>query len=277
MKNILMLSITLLISLTVVGIVDNGIISTPAIAAEEVNSTSNETLVEAGILPDSNWFRLKLWWEEVQEFFTFGDENKAELSAKLAMQRLAEAKKLMDKGKTELAVRHLEKYQERFEKALTKTEGARQQGKDVDAIVERLTENNLRQQAVLAEVYEKVPENAKAGVLNAMESSAKGLTNAIEKVQQSEEVKEFKDQLKNKIENIGAAKALEIKERFRQQGIIEEEADESNTEDDTTGNGNNTNSAVQQQTETNTQNQGTNSQIQVNTQTQTQNQNNQSD
>ncbi len=46
-------------------------------------------------------------------------------------------------------------------------------------MIERLKENHLRQQQVLASVLEKVPEEAKEGILNAMENSSFGLENAI--------------------------------------------------------------------------------------------------
>ncbi len=54
------------------------------------------------------------------------------------------------------------------------------QGKDVTAVVARLAANSARQQAVLAKVLEKVPEQAKAAIQRAMEVSKRGLTKAQE-------------------------------------------------------------------------------------------------
>ena len=115
-------------------------------------------------------------------FFTFDNAKKVELATKLATKRVVEAKKLVEKGKTELAQKHLQKFQNRFQKALEKTEKVKEQGKNVEELVDKLKAHNIRHQKVLAEVYEKVPDQAKESILKAMENSAKGLENAIERV-----------------------------------------------------------------------------------------------
>jgi len=189
-------------------------------------------LPDAGVLPDSKLFTLELWWEGVQRFFTFDSVKKAELESKLAMKRMVEAEKLIEKGKSELAEKHLLQFENRLAAAYEKTEQAQEKGKDVDALVEKLEANQLRQQEVLANVYDKVPESAQEGVLNAMENSAKGLEQAMENVQKSEEAKAFKTKLKNKVENFGTTKKNEIKEKLQQKGVIGDDEDETETDED---------------------------------------------
>ncbi|MBU0597914.1 hypothetical protein KKF61_02865 [Patescibacteria group bacterium] len=190
--------------------------------ATPTNETEVVELPEAGILPDSILFNLELWWEDIQRFFTFSNVRKAELEAKLAMKRIAEAEKLIEKGKPEIAEKHLLQFQNRLAAAYEKTEQASEKGKDVDALIEKLEANLLKQQEVLAKVYDRVPASAQEGVLNAMEKSASGLQNAITNVQKSDAAEEFKNKLKNKVENFGTTKKNEIKEHLQQKGIIDD-------------------------------------------------------
>lgn len=197
------------------------------VAATSISyATETVELPDAGILPDSKLFTLELWWEGVQRFFTFDSVKKAELESKLAMKRIAEAEKLIEQGKTELAEKHLLQFENRLAAAYEKTEKANEKGKDVDALIEKLEANQLRQQEVLATVYDKVPESAQEGILNAMEKSAKGLQNAMENIQKSEEAKAFKTKLKNTIENFGTTKKNEIKEKLIEKGVISNGDDE---------------------------------------------------
>ncbi len=189
-------------------------------------------LPDAGVLPDSKLFTLELWWEGVQRFFTFDSVKKAELESKLAMKRMAEAEKLIENGKSELAEKHLLQFENRLAAAFEKTEKAKEKGKDIEALVQKLEANLLKQQEVLAQVYDKVPESAQKGVLNAMEKSAKGLENALENMQKSDEAKAFKDKLKNTIENLGTIKKNEIKEKLREKGVISDDEDETEIDED---------------------------------------------
>lgn len=161
----------------------------------EVLDTYNPSL-----LPDSPFYFLKTWLEEIQEFITLNPTSKAELQLKLANKRLVEAQKLAEKGKTELAQKLLDKFRERIEKAAKKTEEAEDKGKNVDELVAKLQANSLRQQEVLLKVYEKVPEQARDSILQAMENSKKGLANAINNVQGIHKKEEFEKKVDDLIE-----------------------------------------------------------------------------
>ena len=156
----------------------------PVAFATENTTTSSELIVEdPGILPDSPFYFFKTTFESVQLFFTFGKDKKALLETKLANKRLKEAEKLAEKGKTDLAVKHLENWQRRMNKVISKLEERKDKGENVTNVVEKLESNQTRQQEVLQTVYEKVPESAKEAVLKAQENSRKGLDKAVEKLQ----------------------------------------------------------------------------------------------
>lgn len=69
------------------------------------------------ILPDSPWYILKLTFEKLVDWFTFGSEAKAERYLNKADERMAEMSKMIDKGKASEAEEVLILYKERVKKA----------------------------------------------------------------------------------------------------------------------------------------------------------------
>jgi hypothetical protein len=59
---------------------------------------------------------------------------------------------------------------------------AEEQGIDVTAIIQRLAQSTANRLDVLSEVYEKVPENARQGIANAIENSVRKYERAVEKL-----------------------------------------------------------------------------------------------
>lgn len=74
------------------------------------------------IMPDSPFYFLKLFWEKVVLFFTFGAERKAEKYITFAEKRAYEAKQMLEEGKEELAEKLRETYKYYLNKALDKLE-----------------------------------------------------------------------------------------------------------------------------------------------------------
>lgn len=157
----------------------------PAVLAQTnetpIPTTDTQTeLTGPGVLPDSPFYFFKSLTEGVREVFVFGEDNKANYSLTLADKRLSEARALANKGKGELAAKTAEKAADKNEEGQRHVEKAMSEGKDVATIVERLAANSARQQAVLAKVLEKVPEQAKAAIQRAIEVSKRGLRKAQE-------------------------------------------------------------------------------------------------
>lgn len=149
-------------------------------------------LPNPGLLPDSPFYFLKNWGERVGTFFTFGDMAKAERFADLAEIRLSEAQALVEKEKPEVSEKTLIRYQNRLSHALTKAEEAKTKGHDVDEVLTKVAEATLKHQEVLANVYEKVPEQAKEAIQRAMEASMHGHEEALRAIsgQKREEVRD---------------------------------------------------------------------------------------
>ena len=162
----------------------------------------NNDLPSPGITPDSPFYFLKSWKESIQTFFTFGEENKAKQFLHLADVRLAEYQKMIEKGKTEIAQKTLEKYEKQLNHALEKAEEVREKGKDIEKLKETISEKIIKHQEVFNNVLEKAPEEAKKGIENAIEMSQKGFENAIQAVsgEKKEELQRRAEEVKIEIE-----------------------------------------------------------------------------
>lgn len=132
------------------------------------------------ITPDSPFHFLQTWKESIQIFFTFGTENKAKQYFHLAEVRWAEYQQMLEKGKTEIAQKTLDKYGEQLNNALDKVKELQEKGKDVKDLSQKIEEAISKHLEVLQENLQKVPDEAKKGVENAIEKSQKGLEKVLE-------------------------------------------------------------------------------------------------
>jgi len=129
--------------------------------AGAVQAQTND-LPKPGMLPGNPFYFLKSWSEGIGTFFTFGDVAKAERFLNLSEKRSAEANALVAKGKPEIAEKAIGKYQAQLDRALAKAEEAKAKGLDTDEVLAKVSEATLKHQAVLADVYERVTEQAKS-------------------------------------------------------------------------------------------------------------------
>ena len=178
-----------------------------------------------GLLPDSPFYFLKGWVRGFKMFFTFDPLKKAELELRFANEDALAIRRLYDKGKYELAEKYCDEFRERFQRVIQRTERAKQKGKDVEVLIEKLKENHLRQQQVLATVLEKAPEQAKEGILKAIENSGVGLENAVKEIQGEHKAEQFREKLNLQIRNMDKETQLRIQKRLeskRRQSELEQ-------------------------------------------------------
>ena len=170
--------------------------------AGAVQAQTTNDLPEPGMLPDSPFYFLKSWSENIGTFFTFDDVAKAERFLDLSEKRLAEANALVDKGKLEVAEKTIERYQEQFNTALAKAEEAKAKDFDTDEVLAKASEATLKHQMVLADVYEKVPEQAKSAIERAMEKSMRGHEEALKAIsgQKREEAMQRVEEKRQEVE-----------------------------------------------------------------------------
>ena len=138
----------------------------------------------ADLLPDSHFYFLKTWQEKISIFFTAGEENKASQYIHLADVRLAEYQKMIEKGKTEIAQKTLEKYGKQLDSAYQKIEELKNKGKDVKDISQKLGEALAKHAVILEENLQKVPESGREGIEKALDNSKKGIEKITGKTEQ---------------------------------------------------------------------------------------------
>lgn len=156
-----------------------------------VQGTAN-TLPEPGMLPDHPLYFIKSFAESIGTLFTFGQTARVERHLFLAERRISEVKALAEKGKPEFTEKTLERYEEHLNLALQRTERIRQRGINTDDVLSKFYETTLKHQAVLIELYEKVPEQAWPAIERAREQSMKGHEEAFKGISEEkrEEIKE---------------------------------------------------------------------------------------
>lgn len=148
---------------------------------------ASDDLPDPGILPDHPLYFVKSIGENIGGIFSFGQTAKIDRGIKMSEKRLAEARALADKGESDLASSTLERYQKELEKVQQRLDRARSnEGEEVDEglqnAIERVAEATLKHQSVLADVYERVPEQAKPAISRAIEASSAGHENALSNI-----------------------------------------------------------------------------------------------
>lgn len=234
------------------------LLTVPVSAQEEADID----IGKAGLTPSSPFYFLEQATETVQGWFSFDPEKKAAFNLDRANERLAELRSLCaDTASTDAgdgdsakqqnrcqkwaeklskrfenhfmkARQHLERYAEREGMTAQELLNLGENATDVDLpprvqeLVDKLTENNLRHQEVLQRVYEKVPDEAKESILQAMENSAQGAMNAIDSIRKNRSVETFRSQLQTKMIELPSA----VRERIQTKLEQREEALQESTQ-----------------------------------------------
>lgn len=188
-------------------------------AQEEATPAAvEEPIYTPKLLPDNPFYFLKDLKERIELFLAFAPEKKAEKLAEIATRRIAEAKKMIEKGKPEFVEKLMARYEKQLQKAMERAEEAKEKGKDVEKVLEIVTQATSQHQGVLAEVYEKVPDKAKEAIERAIEVSGRGQEEALKAVS-GEKKEEMGREIKEKMEK--RPKVREILEE-RTPGVLEE-------------------------------------------------------
>ncbi len=117
-------------------------------------------LPSLGITPDSPFYALDMFFESVQEFFTFNHQAKARLHVAFAAERIAEIKVMLETKGVE--AKGLDIAQARLEahvaKAVDIIESEREKGSDVSAIVHEILDDFHEQRGAVKEAFGEAKE-----------------------------------------------------------------------------------------------------------------------
>lgn len=191
-----------------------------AVAADQSSGLEAEN---PSLLPDSPFYFIKNWSRSIQSFLAFDKAKKAELKFKFASEKMAEAKKLLEKNKTEKALEAVKNSNAFMEKA-KEVIGQMENNPKADAVLEKMAQKSIVHQKFLDLLKQDLPEEKteeieklKQGLINSYLSAEKPekIQERLQKAlagQQGSEFKEFKNmQLLEEMKNIAPE---EIKEKI---------------------------------------------------------------
>lgn len=111
---------------------------------------------EPSLTPDSPFYFLKNWSKGIQAFFSFDPAKKAELKLKFSSEKMAEAKKLLEKNKTDKALEAIQESNNDLEKA-KEAVAKLGNGAASDQILEKMAQKTIAYQKLLNILQEKIP------------------------------------------------------------------------------------------------------------------------
>lgn len=147
----------------------------PEVNTSETTSvvTEDEITNEAGVLPDSNFYRLERAVEELQIAITQSEEKLAKLLAEFGTERAAEAVVMVNQGNEELAGQATAEYIEMLSSAAAHIENAIKAKDKAVVTVENLNEAYKKSEDILKTILTKVPDESKAAIEKALENQDK--------------------------------------------------------------------------------------------------------
>ncbi len=166
----------------------------------DVNETINETeepeeilLPAAGITPDSAFYGIKRAVERIQMAFTRDEVARANLRMQFAERRLSEAREMADREKPEFVEDLMQEYtrdinqtreriQNRYQECVEKEDETCARYADV---IETVSEATIKHIAVLEEIEQKVPEQAREAIQHARERSIQGHIRTQERLEET--------------------------------------------------------------------------------------------
>lgn len=158
------------------------------------------------VKPSSRLYFLQSWGESVRMFFTFSREAKINYLIALSDRRVEE----MQTAPTAAVAGRYQKHFESLDDLAT-------QVKDQEGAAEKIREASLRQQEVLAKVYDHVPDEAKDAILNAQENSSKNVAAVVGDVLGADQEQKYS-------EKVGQIQQAEKEERMERLERVEMES-----------------------------------------------------
>lgn len=171
--------------------------SSVSISTNEVETIGDAK--KAGILPDSPFYFLKEWARSVQLAFAFKSDKKAKLELKFAGEDVLAAQEMAKEGK-EISEDQIIEYEKHYNKSLEYTKKAKDEGKNVDELSQKLLEDNLKHIEVLLKNLEKISNTkAKEAITLAIQNSTKNLDSGIKDSLDPKELAEYQKEVSEKI------------------------------------------------------------------------------
>jgi len=194
---------------------------------EESGNKSGQLRGGAGVKPGSLFYFFDTAFENIGLFFTFNPEKKAQKALEHADERLAEAEESANENNPKAVEKAMTGYEEEISLATEKSKELKDD-KKAEELLNIVSENTAKHQEVLRGVLEKVPEEAKQAILNAIEVSKRGQEEAIRQIAELkgeiEKLKKEVEELKKETDDQRADEVEKLKkevEALKKQGVIQ--------------------------------------------------------
>ena len=139
-----------------------------------------EGMKKSGITPDSPLYGLDRAMESLRLALTFNSEKEANLHLEYAEERLAEIQKMIEENKAQYVTKLELARQKSLNKSNEYMEKAKEKGRDVSELALKVQEATSKHLAILDGLLEKVPEQAREHIQNAIERSS--MNKAVESI-----------------------------------------------------------------------------------------------
>jgi len=173
-----------------------------------------------GVGPSSFFYFFDTTFENINLFFTFDSEKKAQKALGYAEERLSEAKESANDNKPKAVEKAMDDYEKKISLATEKSKELKDK-KKAEELLNTVSESTAKHQEILEATLDKVPDEAKEAILKAIEVSKRGQEQALrematlreEVVELKDEIQELKEELENKEEE---PKANDTDEKIEQ-------------------------------------------------------------
>ena len=137
------------------------IIDTTTTTVEEFSVPQALGLNRVGLLPTSPFYFLKEWWRGLKVGWTRDPVKKSEVQLRILSEKMAEAEAIAQKGlKPEVLEKAFSNYEDSMDKLKTRLEALKEtaENPNIDKLLDRIAEAEVRHSEVLDKILERVPE-----------------------------------------------------------------------------------------------------------------------
>jgi hypothetical protein len=137
--------------------------TTTTLINEDLSVSEALGLKNVGLLPNSPFYFLKEWWRGIRIGLTRNPVDKGEAQLQILSEKLAEAETLAQKGVSiEVLEKAFENYSTAMDRLRNRLEGLDDtlENPNIDRILDKITEAEIRHQEVFDKILEHAPETA---------------------------------------------------------------------------------------------------------------------
>jgi len=195
------------------------IIDTTTTTVEEFSVPQALGLNRVGLLPTSPFYFLKEWWRGLKVGWTKDPVKKSEIQLRILSEKMAEAEAIAQKApKSEVLEKAFSNYEDSMDKLKTRLEALKEtsENPNIDKLLDRIAEAEVRHFEVLDKILERVPE-----AVIQVERVRQNINQTLPILRlKFENQEEFMERLENKLQELQPLNPAPVGE-FRQLRIME--------------------------------------------------------